>query len=57
MISSYFNILGLMDTLNDWNEKLNKFFAENGDNVFVGTLIVGGIFLVGFWAIRVFNKR
>ena len=57
MISSYFNILGLMDTLNDWNEKLNKFFAENGDNVFVGTLIVGGIFLVGFWAIRAFNKR
>lgn len=56
MINSYLNVLSFMDTINDWNEKINSWFDGHGD-VLTGTLIVAGIFLIGFFGIRVFNKR
>ena len=50
-------ILGIVDKLNDWNDKLNAFFAGFGDNVFIGTLIFGGILVVAFWGINMFNRK
>lgn len=50
-------ILGIMDTLNEWNEKLNDFAANHMDNVGTGTLILGAIFIISFWGIKELNKK
>ena len=50
-------ILGIIDTLNDWNEKLNEWAGGHMDNVAVGTLIVGVLFVLGAWGIRELNKK
>jgi len=50
-------ILGIIDQLNDWNEKLNSFASEHMDNVIVGTVIFFGILLVMFWGIGSLNKK
>ena len=57
MIKYYPYILGIMEKLNEWNEKLDKFSAENLDDVFVGTLILGGLIIISFGAVKFFNKR
>ena len=57
MNSPLFNILGLMDTLNDWNDKLNKFASEHMDNVAVGAGILLLLVVVAVWGIRTFNKK
>ena len=54
---NYANIIGIVDTLNEWNEKLRNFTTGKTDNVFVGTLIIGGIFVVSAWAISYFGKH
>ena len=56
-IKYYPLILGIMYTLNDWNEKLNDFAAGHMDNVFVGTIVVGAIFVISAWGINTLNKR
>lgn len=53
----YGNILKLMDTINEWNEKLRDITTGKTDNVFVGTLIIGAIFVISAWAINYFSKR
>ena len=50
-------VLGLMDTINDLNEKLNDFTSSHMDNAFVGAAIVGIIFIVSAWGINTLNKR
>ena len=50
-------ILGIIDQLNDWNEKLNSFASEHMDNVIIGTVIFFGILLVMFWGIGSLNKK
>lgn len=50
-------ILGIMDTLNDWNTKLNEWAAGHMDNVLVGTVIVAAIFVIGAWGIGELNKK
>ena len=50
-------ILGIMDKLNDWNDKLNEFAAEHMDNVGVGVAILGVILLVSMWGINTLNKK
>ena len=50
-------ILGIIDQLNEWNEKLNSFASEHMDNVIVGTVIFFGILLVMFWGIGSLNKK
>ena len=50
-------ILGILDTLNDLNEKLNKFAGSHLDNVWVGAATVGVIFVVAAWGISVLYKR
>ena len=37
MYNIYPMILGIIDQLNEWNEKINSFVGEHMDNVVVGT--------------------
>lgn len=53
----YPQILGIVDTLNDWNEKLNSITEGKLDNVLVGSLIVIVLFVVGAWGISALNKK
>jgi len=57
MYKHYALILGIIDTLNDWNEKLNEFASEKLDSVWVGTLILGELVVIGFWGIQALNKK
>ena len=56
MINNYALILGLMDTLNDWNDKLNGFANDHMDNVAIGTVIVGVLIVIAFWGVQTLNK-
>lgn len=57
MYNFYPLILGIMDTLNDWNEKLNKFAEGHMDNVGVGTAVAGIILVMAIWGINTLNKK
>jgi len=57
MYNFYPLILSFMDTLNDWNEKLNNFAEKHLNNVGVGTAIIGIIFVVAVWGIGALNKK
>ena len=57
MNNFYPMILGIIDQLNDWNDKLNSFASEHMDNVAIGTAIFFGILLVMFWGIGSLNKK
>lgn len=57
MYKYYPQILGIVDTLNDLNEKLDRWAGKHMDNVGVGTALLGVILLVSFWAIGALNKR
>lgn len=57
MMKYYPYILGIMDTLNDWNDKLNEFAGAHLDNVLVGTVVVIGIFIISAWGINTLNKH
>lgn len=57
MYNLYPQILGIIDTLNDWNDKLNDFSASHLDNVLVGTVVVAVIFIIGAWGINALNKK
>jgi len=57
MYTHMMQVLGIIDKLNDWNEKLNGFASEHLDNVWVGALAVGIIFVVGCWGVNALNKR
>lgn len=50
-------ILGIMDTLNDWNDKLNAFSAEKLDNVWIGTALLGILIVVAFFGVQSLNKK
>lgn len=50
-------ILGIIDKLNDLNDKLNKFADEHLDNVGVGTILLGALILIAFWGIGTLNKK
>ena len=58
MIVQYFPmVLGIIDTLNDWNEKLEGWASSHMDNVWFGIAILAGILVVSFWGIGALNKR
>jgi len=57
MIKFYPYILGIIDTLNEWNEKLKNFTTGKTNNVALATAIIGIIFVVSAWAISYFNKH
>lgn len=50
-------ILGIMDKINEWNEKLNNFAGKHMDNVWVGAACMGIILLVAFWGVNTLNKK
>ena len=56
-MTNYIYILGIIEKLNEWNEKLDAFSAAHLDNVFVGTIILGVLIAVAYFAIGFFNKR
>ena len=53
---NYFQLLGIVDKLNEWNEKLNGFASEHMDNVWVGTAVLGVLIVVAVWGIQTLNK-
>ena len=57
MLNYYPQILGIIDIINKWNEKLNDLSNKYMGNVGVGT----GLFLlllgIGFFAVNTFNKK
>lgn len=57
MYRYYPMILGILDTLTDWNEKLNKWAGSHMDNVGVGTALIIGIMVVAVWGINELNKK
>lgn len=57
MYKYYPLILGIMDTLEEWNEKLNAFAGEHMDNVLVGTIVIGILIFVTFSGINALTKK
>ena len=57
MTNYYSQILSLMDTLNEWTEKLNSFAASHMDNVWVGTVIGGVLLVLAIWGINALNRK
>ena len=57
MYNMYPMILGIIDQLNEWNEKINSFVGEHMDNVVVGTIVFFGILLVMYWGIGTSNRK
>ena len=49
-------ILGIIDTINEWDEKLKEFTTGSSNNVLFATVFVIGIFIVAAWAIHFFNR-
>lgn len=43
--------------IEEWNEKLNSFFANNFDSPFFGTIVLMVLFGFGCWVISVSNKK
>ena len=56
-MKSYISILGIIDKLNDMNEKLNDFAAGHLDSPLVGTIVVIGAFIIAAWGINALNKK
>jgi len=50
-------LLGIVDQLNDWNDKLNKFADEHMGNVGVGTLLFFALLAVAFFGVAELNKK
>lgn len=50
-------VLSIVDTLNEWTEKLNAFTASHMDNVWTGAAIFGIILFVAIWGVRTLNKK
>ena len=57
MYKYYPLILGIMDKIEEWKEKLNAFAGEHMDNVLVGTLVLGGLIFIGFYGVSALNKK
>ena len=50
-------LLGIIDKLNDWNEKLNGLVGENFGQLGTGVLIMALLIGAAVWGIHTFNKR
>ena len=50
-------ILGIIDTLKDWDEKLKQITMGSSNNVAFATILIGGVFVVSAWAISTFYKK
>lgn len=54
---TYSYILGIMDTLNEWNDKFNDFAANHLDSPIVATVVVIGVFVIAAWGIKELNRK
>lgn len=57
MERNFLLILGIVDRLNEWNDKLNQFTSKYFDNVGAGIFIFLGLVAFGFLAINMFSKK
>ncbi len=57
MVKYYPLMLNIIDTLNEWNEKLNKIADKYMGNVGFGTLIFFALLGVAFFGVSSLNKR
>lgn len=57
MNNFFLYIIGITDTLNEWNEKLSGLVGGHMDNAFMGALIVGVVFVISAWGISALNKK
>ena len=57
MIKYYIAMLGIVDKLNEWNDKLNQIASKYMDNVVTGTIIGFVIIVVAFWAVGELNRK
>ena len=57
MNNYYPMMLGIMDLINDWNEKLNAFADKHLNNVGIGTLILGAVLVITILGINSLNKK
>ena len=48
---------GLTKFIEDWNDKLNSFAAENLDSPWFGALALIVLFAFGRWGISYFSKK
>ena len=55
--SIYPQILGIMDKLNEWDEKLKNFADSQSNNLGTGVLIMGFLILIAVFGIRALNKK
>lgn len=57
MYKYYPAILGIVDQLNEWNDKLNKIADKYMGNVGVGTLLFFALLGVAFFGVAELNKK
>lgn len=50
-------MLGIIDQLNEWNDKLNKIADEYMGNVGFGTIIFFALLAFAFFGVRELNKK
>ena len=50
------NIIGIVDRLNELNDKLSNLLGNKLDNVVVGTIIMGVLIAVAIFGINELNK-
>lgn len=57
-VSNYFLILkGFTETITEWNEKLNGWFAKNGTGAAFGTMALFVLLAIGFYLVGMFGKK
>ena len=57
MHNYYIVTLGIVDKLNEWNDKLNGFASKYMDNVATGAIIGFILLAVAFWAVGELNRK
>ena len=57
MYKYYPQILGIIDQLHEWNDKLDKWAGDHLDGVGVGTILFFALLLFAFFGIGTFNKK
>ncbi len=55
-LNYYPQTLGIMDKLNEWNDKLNGIAASHMDNVWVGVLIMAVLLFIVFIGMGALKK-
>ena len=57
MHNYHFQIISIIDKLNELNEKINRALGTKLDSVVTGTIILGIVLIITFWGISELNKK